>query len=514
MTTGKDLGENAGVITPSITVSPLLSKKTTITGVKYLQFFGGLGYLFDFLWLYPVDDNYLISILDGRKITITGKDFVTDYIPGTSAATLKLQADADFIYDDCTDNLWFDFESNQRSVTIPELILDNYRSLILYSNTSPFDITGIGILKSTVILTQSIIDRISDAFRLWVFWSQVWNNNGYIKNNRVVWMGQTVTIGTGILVPAIAPGTCTGLTATPYSTTRIDLAWINPGGSFMGNRVYRSSDGINFTLLNTLSPVESYQSIGLSIGTKYYYKVNTFRGVHESEDSNIVNVDTYLITPTGLTLTILNNGIKIDWTPGDVDDDIEIYGKSDAGSYSLITTIASGTTTYNDEFAATLDLLVDLRTYRIRAKNSTFYSPYTSGVSKAMLGPELISDPGFNNPTAWGIGANWSVSGGKATFDDGGFTSITHTWGPNLVVGHHYRLMLDFSDLSAGNNCSVNLYTWDWVDFGITGHANNSKWIYDFIATGSHIGLMLYGDDSGSTGSFKIDNFTFKEILT
>jgi hypothetical protein len=181
---GKDLGENAGVIVPSITVGPVLSKKTVIHGIKYQALYTHLNSLLDFFWVYPVNGNYLISILDDRKITITGKDFTTDYISGGSAATLRLPLDADFIADDI-DNLWFSGGA-QNDVTVNDLISGDYRTVVQYRNETPFDILAIGLIKSTITLTQAIIDRLSEDLWLWLFWSGVYNDYGYLKDNRLL----------------------------------------------------------------------------------------------------------------------------------------------------------------------------------------------------------------------------------------------------------------------------------------------------------------------------------------
>jgi hypothetical protein len=142
--------------------------------------------LFDFLWTGDISGDYLISDTDGRKIEIIGKDFVSSYIPYTSTSTFKLIDNMDFIADDI-DNLWFDGSGGQKSVTVADLINTDYsRTVIKFANSSPYHIYAIGILNSAIILTQAQINYLHSEFWLWLFWSGVFNDYGYLKDNRLI----------------------------------------------------------------------------------------------------------------------------------------------------------------------------------------------------------------------------------------------------------------------------------------------------------------------------------------
>jgi uncharacterized protein (TIGR02145 family) len=122
-------------------------------------------------------------VFDGRKIAITGKDFTTAYIPDSSTATFKLQADADLIADDA-DNLWFT-GGVQKSVSLQNLINRDYtKTIIKFNHSSPYQVSAIGILKSGVTLTPAQVDKLHSDFELWLFWSGVFNDYGYLKDNR------------------------------------------------------------------------------------------------------------------------------------------------------------------------------------------------------------------------------------------------------------------------------------------------------------------------------------------
>jgi hypothetical protein len=143
-------------------------------------------YLFDFFWVGGVSGNYLYSVTDDRKATITGKDFLGNYIPDTSLATFTLPLDSDFIADD-TDLLWFDTIGNQRLVTEDELENWDYsRTIIKYDNNSPHHIRWIGLLNSSIVLNATEINQLHDYFELSIFWSDILNGYGRIKANRPI----------------------------------------------------------------------------------------------------------------------------------------------------------------------------------------------------------------------------------------------------------------------------------------------------------------------------------------
>ena len=142
--------------------------------------------LCDFLWV--EGKLSATELLDqsgnNNHVTITGKDFVTDYIPATSAATFDCPNNAIFIAND-TDNLWINKNEESRGVEVSELIgYDFARTIVWYDNDAPHHIRAIMILKSTVTLTAAQINKMHTDFRLSMFWSGVLNVNGFVKENR------------------------------------------------------------------------------------------------------------------------------------------------------------------------------------------------------------------------------------------------------------------------------------------------------------------------------------------
>lgn len=71
----------------------------------------------------------------------------------------------------------------------------------------------------------------------------------------------------------------TGLTATVFSDTRIDLAWTNVDTKGDGVSIERSTDNITYVEIDTVAlGIAIYLNIGLTGGTLYYYRVRAFKG--------------------------------------------------------------------------------------------------------------------------------------------------------------------------------------------------------------------------------------------
>jgi hypothetical protein len=139
----------------------------------------------DLLWLGKVIGNQLIDISgNDNHIAITNKDFTGNSIPGSSSSTFQIPNSAGLIAND-TDNIWFDLAEANRDVTVSEMNgYDFSRTIVIYSNVAPFNVKGIGLLKSTVALTQTQINLLHRNFKLSIFWSGVLNDFGYVKDNR------------------------------------------------------------------------------------------------------------------------------------------------------------------------------------------------------------------------------------------------------------------------------------------------------------------------------------------
>jgi len=84
-----------------------------------------------------------------------------------------------------TDYVWFTSAAAQRTVTTAELIGYNFgRTFVKYLNDAPNTIEAILIFKSTATITQTIEDKLSKDFSLYMYYFNELNLNGFLKSNR------------------------------------------------------------------------------------------------------------------------------------------------------------------------------------------------------------------------------------------------------------------------------------------------------------------------------------------
>lgn len=101
------------------------------------------------------------------------------------------------------------------------------------------------------------------------------------------------------------PAACYGLTAVSVATDKIRLAWTNPADNEDEVYVYRSTDGVSYSKIATLSANSSaYTATGLTSNTLYYFYVSNYNISGESAASNITSTSTMaaISQPTNLTV--------------------------------------------------------------------------------------------------------------------------------------------------------------------------------------------------------------------
>jgi len=161
------------------------------------------------------------------------------------------------------------------------------------------------------------------------------------------------------------------------------------------------------------------------------------------------------LIPTGLTLSLISGGVKIDWNDNSGGAfETELWGKSDSGTYALLYTIAAGTITKNDLLDA-----VDLRYYKIRGKNGTYFTQFTAEQSIAMLGSNVVVNGDFaswsgDNPTSWTITESSpnlvTESTGKCRIVSDG-TAVQMVTSGILENGSKYRFKINIVTVTAGS---------------------------------------------------------------
>lgn len=140
-----------------------------------------------YLWTVNFTGDDLDNDLGDGVITVTGKDFSTEYIPDSSNATFAVPDTAEYLAADGDDNFWFDSGGNLQQKTVDELILsETMHTFVKYEDTSPYNISAIGILKDGEVLTEADKEALNTYFRLWfIYWGTIMDS-GYMKDNRTL----------------------------------------------------------------------------------------------------------------------------------------------------------------------------------------------------------------------------------------------------------------------------------------------------------------------------------------
>ena len=211
--------------------------------------------------------------------------------------------------------------------------------------------------------------------------------------------------GSGAVTP---PGNPSGLTATPASNTRINLAWTassagtNPVASYNVQRA-AASGGPYTTIANVASPTVAYSNTGLTASTTYYYRIQAVdsAGVVSSGFSSVQSATTASgadTTPPSVPGTPAVTGVStsqtsLTWAAST--DDVGVAGYplqrcQGAGCVNFVTVATPTVPAYIDSG------LIDSTIYRYQvaardtAGNQSAFSPVGEG---STLVPSDTSTP-------------------------------------------------------------------------------------------------------------------------
>jgi hypothetical protein len=107
------------------------------------------------------------------------------------------------------------------------------------------------------------------------------------------------------------PNTPSSLVATPVDCTSANLMWMDNSNDETGFNILKSSDGVNFTLAQTVTAnIGSYNFTDLNASTSYTFKVNAFNNFGTSSDA-ISNTITTIACPVNyaLSVTAINGSV-------------------------------------------------------------------------------------------------------------------------------------------------------------------------------------------------------------
>jgi hypothetical protein len=122
------------------------------------------------------------------------------------------------------------------------------------------------------------------------------------------------------------------------------------------------------------------------------------------------------MAPVNIVLALISGGVRVSFTDNSGGTaQHEIYGKIDAGAYTLVTTLDAADVSFDD-----IRTPEDLMTYKVRAKAGTLYPSYSDYCTEddiVMLGANLVpaaSSSFVTNGTAY-----WTWFGGTVVWNSG-----------------------------------------------------------------------------------------------
>lgn len=185
------------------------------------------------------------------------------------------------------------------------------------------------------------------------------------------------------------PATPDTLSAMAVSSLQINLAWKDKSSNEDGFRIERKQGALGtYAEIATVGAnVTSYaNSTGLSVNSKYFYRVRAYNALGNSIYSNEAGATTLLSTPTNLVATpISSSQINLTWTDHTATESgFKIERKTGAaGTYAEIVTVGANVMAYsNTGLAAGTQYF-----YRVRAYNATNVSAYSNEDEATTLGP-------------------------------------------------------------------------------------------------------------------------------
>lgn len=142
---------------------------------------------FLFLWTGDYDgDNLKDSLGSDAVVTVSGKDWITRYIPQDTEATFSVPDNATFLAADGTDDFWFNASDVLQQKSHGNLIASTtLRTFIKYADFDPYNIYAAGILKAGEVITDAEKVILNRFFKLWANYWGVLMDSGYTKDNRI-----------------------------------------------------------------------------------------------------------------------------------------------------------------------------------------------------------------------------------------------------------------------------------------------------------------------------------------
>ncbi|MFX4263269.1 stalk domain-containing protein [Pelotomaculum propionicicum] len=206
------------------------------------------------------------------------------------------------------------------------------------------------------------------------------------------------------------PSAPSGLAASAVSSSEIELTWEDNSDNETGFIIERKKSGSAYTRVAEVGEDSTtYTCSGLSVDTKYYFRLRAYNDTGDSDYSNEAGATTLDVPPDApsrlVAGTLSTSKIKLTWEDNsDNEVGFKIERKKSGGSYSQIAEVDEGVTSYtNSGLPDNTEYY-----YRVRAYNYAGDSPYSNTVSSTTGNvPDAPSDLEEEGVTSSSIKLTW-----------------------------------------------------------------------------------------------------------
>jgi len=174
-------------------------------------------------------------------------------------------------------------------------------------------------------------------------------SDGSSYDYQVVTEGIVLSEPSGSATAATPLAAPSGLSISATTFSEIDLTWTNHSANATGVEIDRSTDGVSFTAVASLSATAaSYSDTSVSEATVYYYRVIALGAGGSSDPADTSNT-VPLEAPTSLQLTVMGSDeIDLQWNYNSAVPANFVIERADAGSDTWQTIAETNQTTFND----------------------------------------------------------------------------------------------------------------------------------------------------------------------
>jgi hypothetical protein len=186
---------------------------------------------------------------------------------------------------------------------------------------------------------------------------------------------------------------------------QVTLSWTNNATNATGVKILRSTDGINFTRINTVArDATTFTDTNLTPGTNYFYNVVATNQHPPDSDPANLTVRTRIAAPVLQIADVCVGSIALKWTATANDHYTIERGDATGTTFTLIATVPASQTAFTDNNSGA-GLAFGTYTYRVTAF-SVFpegNDSAASNVAKSTIGPINIDHgaptgvPGFTD---------------------------------------------------------------------------------------------------------------------